>query len=137
MNLRILITGAALAVGLSISGAQAAPVTADAALSAHASATAAQDVQYRGYGWRGRGWGYAPWIGGGIVAGAIIADRAYLPRRGYYYDTYDYRGPYYYPADYAGDPRDICARNFKSFEWRTGLYTTYGGERRLCPYLKG
>jgi hypothetical protein len=28
-----------------------------------------------------------------------------------------------------------CASTYKSFEWDTGLYTTYGGEKRLCPYL--
>jgi hypothetical protein len=71
-----------------------------------------------------------------VIAGAIIADQAYRPRRGYYYDDYAYDGPYYYPADYHGDPRAICAQNFRSFEWRTGLYTTYSGEKRLCPYLR-
>jgi hypothetical protein len=30
----------------------------------------------------------------------------------------------------------LCAESFRSFEWRTGLYTTYGGEKRLCPYLQ-
>ncbi len=29
-----------------------------------------------------------------------------------------------------------CDREFRSFEWDTGMYTTYGGERRLCPYLR-
>ncbi len=29
-----------------------------------------------------------------------------------------------------------CDRRFRSFEWDTGMYTTYGGERRLCPYLR-
>ncbi len=29
-----------------------------------------------------------------------------------------------------------CDRRFVSFEWDTGLYTTYGGEKRLCPYLR-
>ncbi len=52
-----------------------------------------------------------------------------------YYDAYDYNGPYYYPTDYRGDPRTICARYFRSFEWDTGLYTTYRGEKRMCPYL--
>jgi hypothetical protein len=28
-----------------------------------------------------------------------------------------------------------CAQQYRSFEWDTGLYTTYGGEKRLCPYL--
>ena len=97
----------------------------------------ATPVQYR------RSYYYGGWrrpvvglgIGAGIVAGAIIANQAYRPRRGAYYDTYAYDGPYYYPAEYRGDPRKICADHFRSFEWRTGLYTTYGGERKTCPYL--
>jgi len=88
--------------------------------------------------WGRRGWGAAPWIGlgAGVAIGTIIADEAYRPRRGYYYDDYAYDGPYYYPAGYRGDPRVMCAENFRSFEWRTGLYTTYSGEKRLCPYLR-
>jgi hypothetical protein len=31
---------------------------------------------------------------------------------------------------------DRCAEEFRSFEWDTGMYTTYQGERRLCPYLR-
>ena len=90
---------------------------------------------YRGYR---RGWGPGPWLGlgAGVVIGSIIANEAYRPRRGYYYDDYEYDGPYYYPSAYSGDPRAICARNFRSFEWNTGLYTTFAGEKRLCPYLR-
>ena len=89
---------------------------------------------YRAYP---RGRSYWPFIGFGsaIVAGAIIANNVYAPRRGSYYDTYAYDGPYYYPSDYRGDPRTICARHFRSFEWDTGLYTAYSGEKRMCPYL--
>lgn len=29
-----------------------------------------------------------------------------------------------------------CAERFLSFEWDTGLYTTYRGHKRLCPYLR-
>ena len=29
-----------------------------------------------------------------------------------------------------------CDARFRSFERDTGLYTTYGGEKRLCPYLR-
>ena len=91
-----------------------------------------------GGGWRRGGWGWGPWpwIGLGVVAGAIIADQAYRPHPGHYYDEGPYDGPYYYPSDYRGDPRAICAQNFRSFDWRTGYYTTYSGERRLCPYLR-
>jgi hypothetical protein len=137
-------TGAlgAVALMLALAPAQAGPV-APAALAAQVQSNApVTDVQWRGrgWGWRGRGWGWgaAPWIGlgAGVVAGAIIADQAYRPRAGYYYDDYAYSGPYYYPSAYRGDPRTICAQNFRSFEWNTGLYTTYTGEKRLCPYLR-
>lgn len=139
---------AAAALMATAAGTQAAPVVPSAAqqgLSVQASDVTT--VQYRrggGYryyaaprrygGWRGPAIGLG--IGSALVAGAIIANRSYAPRQGYYYDTYAYDGPYYYPEDYRGDPRDICARHFRSFEWRTGMYTTYGGERRLCPYLR-
>ena len=150
MNLRILSAASVLAMGLLVSPAGAAPVSTDVGAAAKSSASASvEQVQYRGraFGggvWRGRPWGGAGWrgpgrwlgIGAGIAAGALVYNYAYRPRVGYYYDTYDYNGPYYYPADYQGDPREICARNFKSFEWRTGLYTTYHGEKKLCPYLR-
>ena len=35
-----------------------------------------------------------------------------------------------------GGPRERCSAEFRSFEWDTGLYTTYAGEKRLCPYLR-
>jgi hypothetical protein len=135
----------ALALAFAFSPAQAAPAGPVTAPAAKADSSVVSQVQWwghrryprygRGYG---RGWGPAPWLGlgAGIVAGAIIANEAYRPRRGYYYDDYSYDGPYYYPSGYAGDPRTVCAQNFRSFEWNTGLYTTYSGEKRLCPYLR-
>lgn len=137
---------AVVALAGSVGAAHAAPV-APAAVAATAGESAVTAVQYRGrvyarpayrgryYGrWRGPVIGLG--VGTAIVAGAIIANQAYRPRRGYYYDTYAYDGPYYYPSGYNGDPRKICAEHFRSFEWQTGLYTTYGGERKLCPYLR-
>ena len=139
-----------LALLLAPGTAGAAPFAAGPAVQASTADVTA--VQYRGYGYRsygyarpyayarpyGRGYGYRPFIGFGVaaVAGAIIANEIYRPRPGSYYDAYDYRGPYYYPTSYQGDPRDICARHFRSFEWNTGLYTAYSGEKRLCPYLR-
>lgn len=100
--------------------------------------TGVTQVQYRRYGSRrgGRGIGRGVGIGIGLgILGGIVAAEAYRPRPGYYYDDQVYDGPYYAPSGYSGDPRTLCAQNFRSFEWNTGLYTTYSGERRLCPYL--
>ena len=47
-----------------------------------------------------------------------------------------YRSAPAYADDEAGDPRELCAQEFQSFEWDTGLYTTYAGEKKLCPYLR-
>ena len=125
----------ALALAFALAPAKAGPITPDVALALKAQTGGVSKVQ-----WRGRGWGWGPWpwvgFGAGVVAGAIIADQAYRPRPGYYYDDYAYAGPYYYPPGYHGDPRVICAQSFRSFEWQTGMYTTYSGEKRLCPYLR-
>jgi hypothetical protein len=131
----------ALALAFAFTPAQAAPAAPSIAIAAKSDAGAVTKVQ--GWGWRRgyrgyRGWGPGAWLGlgAGVVVGSIIANEAYRPRRGYYYDDYAYDGPYYYPSAYSGDPRSICAQNFRSFEWNSGLYTTYNGERRLCPYLR-
>jgi BA14K-like protein len=132
----------AAALALAALPAKAAPIVSAASVTAKVDRSALTQVQW-GWGYRRgpyyrRGWGPGPWLGlgAGVVIGSIIASEAYRPRPGYYYDDYAYEGPYYYPSGYAGDPRAICAQNFRSFEWNTGLYTTYGGEKRLCPYLK-
>jgi hypothetical protein len=116
-----------LALGLGYAPAEAGPAPmASTAVSAPDSGIV---KVYR----RGRGVGIG--LGIGVLGGLIIANEAYRPRRGYYYDDYAHDGPYYYPSGYQGDPRVMCAENFRSFEWRTGLYTTYSGEKLLCPYL--
>jgi hypothetical protein len=148
-----MLSAAAAVMLMTLVSAQAAPMTgASEPVRAQAAQSPSDvtEVGYRGgyygyrygggYGYRGYGYRRGPYIGlgigAGIVAGAIIADSYYRPRPGYYYDDYAYSGPYYRPTGYAGDPRVLCAESFRSFEWRTGLYTTYGGEKRLCPYLQ-
>jgi hypothetical protein len=125
----------AVALAIACAPAQAGQAASELALALKSQPSGATQVQWRGRGW---GWGPGPWLGlgAGVVIGSIIADQAYRPRRGYYYDDYAYDGPYYYPSGYRGDPRTICAQNFRSFEWQTGLYTTHTGENRLCPYLR-
>jgi hypothetical protein len=38
--------------------------------------------------------------------------------------------------DRVGGAMERCASEYRSFEYETGLYTTYGGEKRVCPYLR-
>jgi hypothetical protein len=140
---------------MTLVSAEAAPMTgASNAVEAQGAKSPSDvtQVDYRfrggygryGYGYGRHGYGYGNryrsgafiGLGAGIVAGAIIANSYYRPRPGYYYDDYAYSGPYYRPAGYGGDPRVLCAENFRSYEWKTGLYTTYGGEKKLCPYLQ-
>jgi hypothetical protein len=37
---------------------------------------------------------------------------------------------------YARSAMQRCDDRFRSFEWDTGRYTTYGGDSVLCPYLR-
>jgi BA14K-like protein len=135
-----LLSAGALALALGWAPAQAAPASQAVAPAMKELGTdnGVSQIQYwrRGGRYRGRGVGLGLGLGLGVLGAAVIYDQAYRPRRGYYYDDYAYDGPYYMPSGYSGDPRTICAQNFRSFEWRTGLYTTYSGEKRLCPYLR-
>ena len=58
---------------------------------------------------------------------------------GYIYksDLIDRRG--YDHIDHTGVPHSAierCSRRFRSFKRDTGLYTTYRGKKKLCPYLR-
>ena len=115
-----------------VAAAPAAPMPASVA-KAEAGSTVTQ-VHRRGHRWhhhhhRHRHRGLGVGIGLGVIGGIIAAD-AYGP--GYVYDEEVVEAP---PAD-TGDPRVQCAEKFRSFEWKTGLYTINSGEKKLCPYLK-
>lgn len=78
-------------------------------------------------------------VGAAILGSALTAhhyNRGYYSRGGYYYSrpyrTY-YRGGSYYAPRWA---KRKCARRFRSFDWYSGTYVTYGGRVRLCPYLR-
>jgi len=124
--------GKALLAGALATAVLLAPAAAGPSAIGLSAPNAVAPAQWRGWGW---GWGgFGLGLGLGLGAG-IVYSQAYRPRPGYYYDDYAYAGPYYYPPGYHGDPRAICAQNFRSFEWNSGLYTTYSGEKKLCPYL--
>ena len=121
-----------LALGLAFAPLAAAAMPSSPAAGMTGQAGVSQ-VQFRRQGGFVRGLGLGLGIG---VLGAIVANEAYRPRPGSYYDDDAYDGPYYEPADYAGDPRNLCAQHFRSFAWNTGLYTATSGEKRVCPYLR-
>jgi hypothetical protein len=139
MLIRKLLPIGAVALVVGLAPAQAAPAAQvpTPLLAKSDTQSGVTEARYgrRGYR-RGRiGRGIGVGIGLGILGG-IVAAEAYRPRPGYYYDDEAYDGPYYAPSGFAGDARSLCAQNFRSFEWDTGLYTTYGGEKRVCPYLR-
>jgi hypothetical protein len=86
--------------------------------------------RHHGYRHRHRGGNLAIGLGLGIIGGLIAAE-AYRGAPAYADDEEFYEGP-----ASAGDPRELCAQEFQSFEWNTGLYTTFSGEKKLCPYLR-
>lgn len=76
-----------------------------------------QPARYYGHRWHRHGPGIGLGIVGGLVAGALIADSV---REG----------------SASEDDMELCASTFRSFDPDTGTYVTYGGEVRVCPYLR-
>lgn len=98
---------------------------------------------------RGRhGYGHGRRFVRPIAPSYLYFDYPYYASRGYYPSHigpgFIYYHPGYYERDYAeaeysGVPhsaKERCDRRFRSFEWDSGLYTTYGGVKKLCPYLR-
>jgi hypothetical protein len=120
-------TASALALATVMAPVQAAPVTTSIApLAAQSSdGNGVTEVRHRHRHFRHRHHRHNRNIGLGIglgVIGGLIAAEAYRS------NAYGYED--------GGDPRVACARQFRSFEWNTGLYTTYDGDRVPCPYLR-
>ncbi len=120
-------TASALALATVMAPVQAAPVTTSIApLAVQTSGgNGVTEVRHRHRHWRHRHHRHNRNIGLGIglgIIGGVIASEAYRS------NAYGYEG--------GGDPRAACAQRFRSFEWDTGMYTTYGGDRVLCPYLR-
>ena len=131
-SLRLPVVGAlALTLGLTpvapVVAAPAAMPPGAAKAEAGRTVVEAGRRHHRHRGDRGRN--LAIGLGIGIIGGMIAAE-AY--RNGpAYADDEVYDAP---PS--AGNARELCAEEFRSFEWNTGLYTTFSGEKRLCPYLR-
>lgn len=118
-----------------VSSAQAAPLATSMAM---APGAAMQDLKggfhkarsdnrrgYRSRDWRRRHWRgsrryYDDWNPGAFIALGVLGA---LLNKGH-------------SESYARSAMQRCDDRFRSFEWDTGLYTTYGGDKRLCPYLR-
>jgi hypothetical protein len=114
-------------VGPVVGPAIAAPAAIPPALAKAEAGSAVVEVRRRSHHryhrhHRHGGRNLAIGLGLGIIGGMIAAEA--------------YRSAPAYADDDIGDPRELCAREFQSFEWDTGLYTTYSGEKKLCPYLR-
>jgi hypothetical protein len=120
--------------------AQSAPTHLIPSLDSMSGTAHVQEVQYR-HGHRHhhrRGWsGRDALIGFGLgaLAGSAIASQGY----GY---GYGYRAPYAYGGPVYGGPVyaqssgwERCQAEFRSLR-ADGTYATYGGEQKLCPYLR-
>lgn len=130
-----------VALGLAGAGmnapASAAPAGSDLQrfnhIVASESNTGVVQVRHRGRGWRhGHGWRHhRGWrhghgwrhrrrgaaVIGGVIAGALIAGAIREGRA-------------------SSSAVERCEDRFRSFDRRTGTYTTYGGDTRVCPYLR-
>jgi hypothetical protein len=111
-----------LAVASSQLPAAAAPlpmlqIAKAAVLSSEAVVKVRDRRRPRAYYGRDRGISPGVAIIGGIIIGAIIAEAIREGRA----------------TDWA---MARCARQFRSFDPETGTYVTYGGEVRVCPYLR-
>jgi hypothetical protein len=116
--------------------ALAAPAQSLISAGSASTTTDVTTVQYRGRGGfygRGPGYGYRPYRSG----------YGYRPYYGYGYGlplaagiatTVIVAGAV---RENRGRPSDFerCAAQFRSFNPRTGTYTTFAGEVRICPYL--
>jgi hypothetical protein len=124
MGILKVLTAGTLALATVAAPASAAPVTSLFAPLAAQASDGSNIVEvrrgyHRGHRHYRRGGNVGLGIGLGIIGGLIVSEALRSAPR--HYD--------------GADARELCAREFRSFEWDSGMYTTYEGERRLCPYL--
>ena len=76
-----------------------------------------------GYGYgRNRGRNIGLGIAAGIIGGVVISQAA--------------RSNGYYERRHSGSSaRQRCADTYRSFDWSSGTYMGYDGDRHVCPYL--
>lgn len=140
MNLTKGIAVAAVALALPLGmvfTANAAPLTANPALSGIATSTSSDFTQVR---WRGHGHGHGHYhghrhyrggggwggVGAGLAAGALLGGAIAASQA-----PYGYYAPG--PAYVEGDAVAYCMQRFKSYDPRSGTYLGYDGLRHPCP----
>jgi BA14K-like protein len=104
---------------VSAAGASPAPTSIGQDAASSSRSQTIEQVQWRrgpGYGY-GRGWGPGALIGGVIIGGVLTAAAI---------------------AEHRAEPSAMraCARDFRSFDPRSGTFVNNDGDVRVCPYLK-
>jgi hypothetical protein len=126
----LIATTFALGASAATMSAHAAPAAANAVngriVSTNSDITKVQGMDRRHRGYYDYGYNPGAYLGLGI-AGAILDGALSDGTDGYA------EGPGY--SEGSSTAMRHCAAQFRSFEWDTGLYTTYDGDKRLCPYL--
>lgn len=98
-----------------------------------------------GHGGHGHHGGGGHWHGGGGHWHGGHGHHHFRPRfygvpyfygPSYYYDDYYYDDGDDDAVVYADDAVERCAARYRSFDRRSGTFMTYGGQRKLCPYLR-
>jgi hypothetical protein len=157
MSAKVLALAALVALPLTATAVSAAPASPNtgAALSKIDAGSPLVNVRkgggHGGHGGHGGGghWhgghGGGHWHGGGgHWHGGHGHHHHFRPR---WYGVPYFYGPSYYYDDYyddddgdavvyADDAVERCAARYRSFDRRTGTFVTYGGQRKLCPYLR-
>ncbi|MGF1620648.1 MAG: BA14K family protein [Rhodomicrobiaceae bacterium] len=97
-----------------------------------------QNRRGRGWGKRGRGWnkGNRGYRGGKRYNRRYRRDRGFNPGVAIGLGILGAMIARGHSESYARSAMQRCDDRFRSFEWSTGYYTTYGGQKRLCPYLR-
>lgn len=148
MSAKVLALAALVALPLTATAVSAAPASPNtgAALSKIDAGSPLVNVRKGGgHGGHGGHGGGGHWHGGGgHWHGGHGHHHHFRPR---WYGVPYFYGPSYYYDDYyddddgdavvyADDAVERCAARYRSFDRRTGTFVTYGGQRKLCPYLR-
>lgn len=72
---------------------------------------------------------------GGAIVGGLLGHAVSRDRRGYYEEPAPRRHRRGRGRGYRAAKRD-CADRYRSYDWGSDTFVTYGGVEKLCPYVR-